>query len=75
MNAYCIRICYKKKMRGFEIMRIRTVLDGNAFYEIDEDCLMQKQIKKEVQQQMKSKTDEQTGKVDRNEEAEKKKRK
>ena len=56
-------------------MRIRTVLDGNAFYEIDEDCLMQKQIKKDVQQQMKSKTDEQTGKVDRNEEAEKKKRK
>ena len=34
-------------------MRIRTVLDGNAFYEIDEDCLMQKQLKKDVQQQMK----------------------
>ena len=28
-------------------MRIRTVIDGNAFYEIDEDCLEERRRKQE----------------------------
>lgn len=30
-------------------MRIRTVLDGNAFYDIDEDCLEQRKKEQEKQ--------------------------
>lgn len=35
-------------------MRTRTVIDGNAFYEIDEECLEQKQ-RKEMQKKMSTK--------------------
>ena len=30
-------------------MRIRTVLDGNAFYDIDEDCLERRKKEQEKQ--------------------------
>ncbi len=34
-------------------MRTRTILDGNAFYEIDEEC-MEKKKQKRIENEMKS---------------------
>lgn len=30
-------------------MKIRTVLDGNAFYDIDEECLLNKKVQQSSQ--------------------------
>lgn len=34
-------------------MKTRTILDGNAFYEIDEECLAQKKESEKKQKQAK----------------------
>lgn len=35
-------------------MSSRTVIDGNAFYEIDEECLKKKQSEEEKKRRMKA---------------------
>ena len=32
-------VYYKSKRKGFKAMNTRLIIDGNAVYEIDEDCL------------------------------------
>ena len=47
------QICEYPKRKGDINVRIRTILDGNAFYEIDEDC-MEKKKQKRAENEMKS---------------------
>lgn len=40
---------YVKEKRSDDVMKTRTVLDGNAFYEIDEECRRDREQDKGLQ--------------------------
>ena len=48
-------------------MRTRTVLDGNAFYEIDEECLERKGAQTEKEKEAKKEKKEETAEEKRKE--------
>lgn len=49
-TKYCVPTYYierKNKSAGDFVMRRKLIIDGNAVYELDEDCMLKKRLDKE----------------------------
>lgn len=56
------QICEYPKRKGDANVRIRTILDGNAFYEIDEECMEKKNQKRSENEIKSDRTKKEEGK-------------
>ena len=51
-----IPTCYNREWKGKRnFMKRRLIIDGNAVYEIDENCMLQRRIEKDEQNRQKEK--------------------
>ena len=50
-----MKCSYNKEIKGVSIMKRRLIIDGNAVYEIDEDCMLKKRIAEENEEKDKMK--------------------
>ena len=53
-----MKCSYNKVIKGVIIVKRRLIIDGNAVYEIDEDCMLKKRITEENEEKNKKKKKE-----------------
>ena len=57
-----MKCSYNKEIKGVSIMKRRLIIDGNAVYEIDEDCMLKKRITEENEEKDKMKKEKESSK-------------